>query len=332
MIALAATGLMCAPSRAADCAIVASPSGSDSASGTLAHPLKTIQHLTEALKAGQVGCVRGGVYREDLRVGHGGRNETARLTIESYGRERATLVGRLYIPRGSNFVTIKQLNLNGRNRSLLPSPTVNGNSAEFISDDVTNEHTGICFILGSRGYGRARRSVIIGNRIHDCGVLPSRNLDHGIYVAESRGARILNNVIFKNADRGIQLFPNAQETVIEHNIIDENGEGITFSGDGVASSNTTVAYNLITRSKIRYDVESYYAAGTRPGVNNVVSHNCLFGGAQGSHDMEVGYTAAGLGNLLAYPEYADSARGDYSVPTANPCARYVTVETPVAPF
>ncbi len=45
------------------------------------------------------------------------------------------------------------------------------------------------------------------------------------------------NLIYANADRGIQLYPNAEYTTIDHNIIDDNGEGILFAGDdGTASS------------------------------------------------------------------------------------------------
>jgi hypothetical protein len=328
-VALALGCLACAQASATPCALVAATSGSDHGKGTLARPLRTVQRLADKLRPGQVGCVRGGVYREDVKVKHGGRSAAQRLTIQSYEGERATLVGRLYLPRAASFVTIAQMNLNGRNRSNLPSPTVNSQDAVFTGDDVTDEHTGICFILGSSGYGRAKRTIISASRIHDCGREPSHNEDHGIYVAESDGARITNDVIFKNVDRGIQLFPDAQGTVIEHNVIDANGEGITFSGDGTTSSNTLVEDNVITNSRIRYNVEGYYPAGTPHGVNNIVRNNCIFGGARGAIGEEVGYTAR-RGNKRIDPHYANAAGGDYSIPSANPCASYVSVGTPLA--
>lgn len=331
-LAIAAGGLACAGPAVASCNLVAATTGSDHNKGTLARPLKTVQRLADRLRAGQTGCVRGGVYKEDVKVKRGGRSASQRLTIESYTGERATLTGRLYIPRGSNFVTITQMNLNGRNDSSLPSPTINSDDAEFTRDDVTNEHTGICFILGSSGYGRAERTIISGNRIHDCGVEPSHNEDHGIYVAESDGARITNNVIFKNTDRGIQLFPDAQGTVIAHNIIDGNGEGIVFSGDGTTSNNTTVAFNLITNAKIRYDIESFYPRGTRKGVNNIVRNNCIFGGSRSAIGEEVGFTAANLGNKAVNPQYASPAAGNYAVPPANRCASLIAGGTPLVHF
>ncbi len=331
-VAFAAGLLACGSASAAPCSLIASPTGSDRASGTLARPFRTVQRLADRLSPGQIGCLRRGVYREDVKIKHGGRSATQRLTIESYEGERATLIGRLYLRRGSNHVTITRINLNGRNRSALPSPTINSEDAEFSHDDVTNEHTGICFILGSAGFGRARRTIISANRIHDCGVEPSHNQDHGIYIAESDGAQITDNVIFKNADRAIQLFPDAQGTVIEHNIIDQNGEGITFSGHRRASSNTLVEFNLITNARIRYDVESFYPRGAPAGVNNVVRNNCVYGGAHGTIGEEVGYSAAGFANKRLDPRYANPSAGDYAPAPSSPCAAYVLAETPVNPF
>jgi parallel beta-helix repeat protein len=324
------TTLLSAPAFSITCNYVASTSGSNANAGTLARPFRTVQHLADKLKAGRIGCVRGGTYRESVTVKHGGRSNAQRLTIESYKSERAILVGRLYVPKGSSFVTITKMNLNGRNRESLPSPSINSKFAEFTSDDVTNEHTAICFVLGS-SYGRAKSTVIKGNRIHDCGVKPSRNEDHGIYVEESDNAQITNNVIFKNVDRGIQLFPDAQNTLIMHNIIDKNGEGILFAGgDTMTSNNTTAKFNLITNATLRYDVESHYPNG--PGVNNLVEDNCVFGGAKGAISQTEGFAAAGLGNKEVDPEYVDVANGNYSVPSGNKCAAYVEGGTPVKPF
>src|SRR6266568_4222192 len=76
------------------CTLYASPSGSDSARGTIEAPFATIQHLANSLAAGQTGCARGGTYTQDVTVGHGG-SAGGPLTITSYPGERATLVGRL---------------------------------------------------------------------------------------------------------------------------------------------------------------------------------------------------------------------------------------------
>src|SRR2546423_845837 len=199
------------------CTRVAAPGGSDSAAGPAAAPFATARGLVDSLGAGDVGCLRQGPYKEDVTVNHGGSGDGSRVVIRSYSGERPKLSGRLYVPDRANYVTVEQLDLDGhdsppcssKSGCTLPSPTVNGDHVVFQDDDVTNRHNGICFNLGAAGYGRAVDVTIQRNRIHDCGVLPANNHEHGIYLAYADGTQILGNVIYDNADRGIQLYPDA---------------------------------------------------------------------------------------------------------------------------
>jgi parallel beta-helix repeat protein len=299
------------------CAKVASTAGSDSAAGTAAAPYRTVGKLVASLGAGQVGCLRAGTFREDLAIA--GSN----ITLTSYAGERATLVGRLWIKQGANGVTISALDIDGTNAGALPSPTVNGNDAQFLGVDVTNHHTEICFVIGS-SWGRAQRTVIKGSRIHDCGKLPSQNQDHGIYVSEADDTQIIDNVIYANADRGIQLYPDAQGTVIRGNIIDGNGEGIIFSGAGsTAASGSIVEGNVLSNATIRTNVESWYPAGTPAGSNNVVRGNCLWQGAGGTQNMSSGgFTMTS--NKVVDPQYVNRAAGDFRLKSGSACATYLS--------
>ncbi len=54
--------------------------------------------------------------------------------------------------------------------------------------------------------------MIKDNKIHDCGRLPRTNREHGIYLGKSRRATIRGNWLWNNADRGVQLYPDAQRT------------------------------------------------------------------------------------------------------------------------
>ena len=118
-------------------------------------------------------------------------------------------------------MTVEQLDLDGHDAPQcsasdycrLPSPTVNGDNIVFQDNDVTNRHQGICFNLGNASYGRAVDVTIQRNRIHDCGLLPANNHEHGIYLSYSDNTRILGNTIYDNADRGVQLYPDAQRTL-----------------------------------------------------------------------------------------------------------------------
>ena len=124
----------------------------------------------------------------------------------------------------------------------------------FRDNDVTNRHTTICFLLGSIEWGRARGTVIEHNRIHNCGEMPPSNHHHGIYVEASDRARITGNWIYDNADRGVQLFPDAQNTYVAGNVIDGNGQGVVFSRK---SSNNVVENNVLSNPLVRYNIESF---------------------------------------------------------------------------
>lgn len=106
------------------------------------------------------------------------------------------------------------------------------------------------------------------DKIHDCGT------SNGICVAGSYNATIVRNWIWNNAERGIQLNPDAHDTLIESNIIAGNGEGVIFSGDGThASSGNLATHNVIVDSRLRYNVEYLWPGPI--GTNDVVVDNCV---------------------------------------------------------
>ena len=232
-----------APAGAQDgvtgCTKFAAPDGSDAAAGTEHAPFRSLKALSDSLSPGETGCLRAGPYEAaETNIANGG-SEGAPVTITSYPGERARVVGRVIIRDGADWVVLRGLDLDGSAAPLcaagatcnrLPSPTVNGDHALIEGNDITNQHQAICVLVGVAGYGRPQGTVIRGNRIHDCGVLPAKNHDHGIYVSEADDTTIVDNVIFDNADRGIQLYPDAQRTTIRGNVIDSNGVGVIFSG------------------------------------------------------------------------------------------------------
>jgi parallel beta-helix repeat protein len=323
LLSAATLGIGAAPTSATlACTRFAATNGSDSAAGTTTAPYRTVQKLMDSLVAGETGCLAPGTYSESVRVNHGGRSG-APIQLTSAPRGQATLVGRLYMPQGSNDVVISDLALDGRNASDLPSPTVNADRVTFARDDVTDGHTGICFSIGSLDWGTAHDVVLDGNRIHDCGRLPygSTNHDHGIYVESARGTVITNNFVYDNADRGIQLYPDAQGSTITNNVIDGNGEGIIFSGDsGLASSNNVVRRNVISNSRVRYNVESWWPTGNPVGTGNLASQNCLWNGTQGNVAEPVGFTASS--NVVANPGYSDRSAGDFALSSGGACAGF----------
>ena len=189
------------PARDGPCDRVAAANGDDAGPGTAAQPFRSAQRLVDALEPGQTGCLREGrSFESDDQV----EIRTPQITLASYPGERATLVGRLYVVGGADDVTVRDLDLDQRS-SYDTGPAVLADNTTFDNVDVSNGHTGICFVVGNHRYGKASGTLIANSRIHDCGRLPATNQDHGIYVAVSDGAVIRDNWIYDNADRGVQL-------------------------------------------------------------------------------------------------------------------------------
>ena len=316
---------------AVSCDRIASPAGSDANPGTVAAPVQTAQRLIDVLAAGQTGCLRVGTFDFDDVI----EVRKPSISLTSYPGERATLKGELKIEKGADHVTVSDLDIDGRSSYNL-GPMVFAAYATFDNVDVTNYHTGICFILGAvdPAYGRAVNTVIENSRIHDCGQLPAKNGDHGIYVAHSDGAIIRNNWIYGNADRGIQLYPDSQGAKIYGNVIDGNGEGVIVSSDGETASNyNLIRDNVISNSTIRWNVESNWGGGL-VGSGNVVLGNCLWatnddpyynrnGGIIVPFDGGTrGFAVSG--NLIAEPEFADRAAGDLRMRASSRCLKLLT--------
>ncbi|MBV9803183.1 MAG: right-handed parallel beta-helix repeat-containing protein [Solirubrobacterales bacterium] len=305
--------------RATTCDRFAAPNGSDAAAGTLGDPFGTVQQLVNSLGPGQTGCLLAGTYAGAVRIARGG-SPSARLVLAAYPGQHADVVGRLEITRGANYVTVRGLSLDGANASQLESPMIDSNHDTFSYDDVTNDHTGVCFGVGSAAWGWATGTLITHSRIHDCGQMtPGDNYQHGLYIGAATDSRIEWNLIYDNAARGIQLYPDAEYTTIDHNIIDGNGEGILVSGTGgEASSHTNIYDNVVSNSRVRHDVESWWPKGNPVGVDNLVHDNCLWRGREGA----IGVTGGGLrasNNAKVNPMFVNARAHDYRLRPTSPC-------------
>ncbi len=316
---LPAAGIGLPLAMATPCSRFAAPHGSDRARGTLNAPFGTVQRLVNSLRPGQTGCVRAGTYTAPVRIARGGRRG-ARVTLTAYPGETATIVGRFEIVKGADYVTVSGLRLDGVNPTRLPSPMIDSNHVTFSYDDVTNDHTGICFGIGSATWGWATATMITHDRVHDCGeTFRGDNRQHGFYIGAATDTTIEWSLIYDNAARGIQLYPDAQHTTIEHNIIDGNGEGIMISGEGgMASSYTDVFDNIVSDATARHDVESFWPGGNPVGVGNLVHDNCVWRGREGTIDTHGGGIVA-RHNATLNPQFVDAAAHDYALEATSPC-------------
>jgi parallel beta-helix repeat protein len=344
LIALTAQYLLFPAAAGAEvvCTKYAAPGGSDGNAGTASAPFRTVQKLVDALQPGQTGCLRSGTYAEadqTIDVTHGGTAEDRRITISSAPGERAELKGRLWIAREADYVTVRDLDLNGANTLMvpavnesnsLPSPMINGDHAEFVGNDVTNDRAGICFLVGHEDWGIPTGTLIQNNRVHDCGRWlsdPRANHHHGVYVGAARETKVLGNLIYDNADYGVKLYNDARGTVVEGNIIDNNGGGVIFAGDGGPNSeNNTVRNNVISNSREYWNVESWWPNGAPTGRGNTAQDNCLsanhsnpwFNTSEGVLSPQEGFTAV-KNTGTRNPMFMNRIAKDFRLSTNSPC-------------
>jgi nitrous oxidase accessory protein NosD len=279
----------------------------------VAGPNETAQGLVDALAPGETGCLRAGIYKEEELT-----LATPDIRLTSYPSERATLAGRVRVT--ADGVTVNRLRLDGRNLHDLPSPTINADEVSFRRNDVSNPGSASCFILGS--ITEVRHTVIARNRIHGCGK-PGSLLDHGIYMQDVDGARIVRNTIYDNASRGIKIGPDSQRALIQGNVIDGNPIGLNFSGnDTSASSGNVVTGNVIANSTRWWNVQSYWPGPV--GRGNIVRRNCVHGGnpdsdynEDGGISDDSGFTATQ--NLIAAPDYVHRSAKDFRLRSMSRC-------------
>ena len=280
LLAVMQLGKSEAASAASACTRLASSSGSDSAAGTPAAPWRTATKLLSSLQPGDVGCFAAGqtfgsASVEDMVA-------ASDVTITSApGGTPATLVGLLYL-QGSR-ITVTGLRLDGHNSfSEASNPAsvqgqagifVVGDDLKIVGNDISNGHTAICIGVGNPP-AKPQRALIDGNRIHACGVLPQTHGEHGIYLGHGTNTTISNNLIYDIADFGIQLYPDATNTLVQNNIVSGTGEvgGIVIGAEGgTPSSGTTIRRNIITHTS-GLAITTYW--GGAVGSGNVATDNC----------------------------------------------------------
>jgi hypothetical protein len=323
---LCSAAVSAAPASAAvTCDRVASTTGSDSAAGTLSSPYRSAQKLADSLSAGQTGCLRGGTYTQtELRFGHGG-SAGAPVRLTSYPGERAKLTGgTLYVPNGSNFVTVSDIDIDG---SASASVTIQAMATDTVFErlDITNGQRKSCMILGSNGgWGQAVRTIVRENKFHDCGDPAAGNQDHAIYFENTLDVQIVDNLFLNTAAWAIHLYPNAQHTTVAHNVIDGGGRGVIFAGDAThASSNNVVTQNVISNSSVEYNIQSYW--GGPVGSGNIAKNNCLYNGKAGNIASPSGFSASA--NTTADPLFIDRAAHDYRLRATSSCLAVVGYDT-----
>ena len=250
------------------CDRYASPTGSDSAGGTTAAPVPDRAKLVGQPRRRPDRLPAAGRYNENLTIKHGG-SPGAPITLTSAPGERAT-ARRPPLDRRTGRTTSSSRDLEPRR----PQPEQPAEPdhrrrprSRSPSNEVTNQHTAICFILGSAsGCGLAERRVIDGNRIHDCGQLPGheprpRHLRRG-----DAQRRITRQLHLRQRRPRHPALPgragNADRRQRDRR--QRRGDHLLRATAASPPSDNVVANNIISNSRVRYNVE-YWWPGRESG-------------------------------------------------------------------
>jgi len=306
----------------ADCVRFAAPWGADGAPGTKARPFRTAQRLVESLRPGQTGCLRDGVYeaQDDDYVLSFPRAGKARAPIRIRSRpgELARLEGIVLVPEGSDHVALSNVRVEGDGSM----NTIKVYAADTVleDNDITNRSRGrSCLILGSNDDGEtALRTLVRRNRFYDCGDPSNDNKDHAIYAARVVDGRIDGNLFVNPSGYAVHLYPNADDTVVAHNVVDGGPDttrgGIVIAGDDEYEP----ARNIVERNVIAFSSDYNLKLEVGDTSGNVARRNCLW--AAGSRAV----TSSGgtvTGNVVANPEFADQDAADYRLSAGSDCRR-----------
>ena len=197
----------------------------------------------------------------------------------------------------------------------------------FTYDDINSEGTNICMNMGNYG-GRAQYTLIDHSRIHGCGPPMisgwggSVNAQwgwhaHGIY-DYGDFTTITNSYIYGSSRNGLLFYPSGTGAVAKNNVIDGNGNGVTFDGD----TNVTVSNNIITNSTSPLGYADYGATVGSGGAGSgtALSNNCMGGNKSG--DISVSGVTVSGNKTGINPLYVDAANHNYKLQAGSPCVGY----------
>jgi nitrous oxidase accessory protein NosD len=285
--------------------------------GTRTRPFRTFAQLVRSLGRGAVGCLAAGRYE------HRGVVELQQpgITIRPLGRARGRVVidGAVWVMPRARGARIARLSLVSHDPVFTIPLKIQADDVTVIANDITTSTSISCVLIGSSR--TVTGTVIERNRITRCGRQGKH--DHLIYVQKSRDAVIRNNLLTDNAGGwAVHLYPDADGTLIEHNVIDGNQGGVIFAGArGETSDGNVVRENVITSSSPRYNIESSWSGGPF-GSGNAAFDNCVFSsglGAPSGVADEEGFEESN--NRLATADlYVNHDAGDFRLRPGTACA------------
>ncbi|HEU4975641.1 MAG TPA: right-handed parallel beta-helix repeat-containing protein, partial [Baekduia sp.] len=142
-------------------------------------------------------------------------------------------------------------------------------------------------------------------------------------------ATITGNVFWAAAAYAIQLYPDADNTTVSHNVFDGSGYGaVIFASDeyasGLTSDDNSVTQNVIADGT-RYGLD-YWWGPAGQGTGNSADSNCFYNNA--ISDLQGSMSGITVTNSVhANPQFVDPSSHDYRLQPGSPCLAVVGYDT-----
>jgi hypothetical protein len=321
---------------AVHCDLFASPTGSDSANGSLGSPFASVGKLDAALHPGQTGCLRAGSYGATntwVKVFSNG-SSTGQITLTSYPGETATVRG--YVDIEGSYTTLSHLSIDGSNTfytqvrsgTNCPAPVsqplvIAGQNDVLEYDDYYQSVASLRGNgIGIGFWGDADNTIIRFSKIHDVGQCEA--YDHLIYLSHGNNVQIYDNWLYNDAHgRGVQLYPDPTNAQVYDNVIDHAGEGFvvgneagdTVSGNQIYNNVITNSTGLPTENIPGQAIHDLYV-GT-PGTGNTFHDNIQYGNPGGLGRLTA---VSAYNNTSVNPQFTDAADQNFQPLAASPAA------------
>jgi hypothetical protein len=338
------------------CSRWASPTGDDDNPGTQASPVLSLSRLTAVLAPGQTGCLEDNStivtpYQSYLGVMSGGAPGLPKIIRPETPGERATVISpdKFLVNYPQTDLIIMDIDFRG-------SETVGGGNLVQINGDRVmldgvdiSWPRNVCLGVGADNFV-AEDFVLIDSRIHGCGTTHVNNPNdvggaHGAYLqyvrdgadADDWGAIVYNSLFDHNDARGVQLYPDADDVLVDQVVMYRNGSNLNVGSlsPAVRSENNLISNSVMADSLLPFDdpvnpnpsssddVVGNFPGGGHNGANNVIADSCL------SNTVRPGllFAVTSNGNSLVRqnvtqnqpPTFVDVSARDFRLTTTSTC-------------
>jgi hypothetical protein len=293
--------LPAAPAAAATRTYVVAPWGSDAAAGTASRPFRTVRKGMTVLRAGGTLVVRGGTYRERIKLSPSRGTATARVLVRNAPGERPVVKGLLWL-KNADYWTLSGIDVTWSTANSTDEHMVKMSGG--VGWRITRAHIGYAHAYAAvLVAGAARGWRIDHNWIHDTYATHARNQDHLIYVNAGMGGGVIErNALTRSLNgRGVKVGPSAPgatpvgNVVIRYNTFYDN-RGPSNIQLSYGASRNLIYRNVFVRSgAFQPSVTAYRLTGR----GNVVRDNVGWIASR-VVDRSAGILDAG-GNFIANP-------------------------------